>query len=188
MKLIVPPAPPETLTDDLIQYLSKEIETTSHNIMEFRTKIGFALLVGPFLLLGSLVVSAKGQPIVFNLKGWGWLAVAVIAVCYFGIAFVGSEIEAGAANYCNRYRKMIAALRSNPTLEIRQEQLEAPQHIRAGYMWGYGLLFFSVVATVFIVKNTGTPEPSARSTGGATFRIEQISPPAQEENKDLPKK
>src|SRR5438270_13292631 len=92
--------PPENLTKELVQYLSKEIETTSHNIIAFRTKIGFALLVGPFLLLGSLVVSAKGQPIAFNLGRLGWFAVVLIALCYFGIAFVGSEIESGAANFC----------------------------------------------------------------------------------------
>jgi hypothetical protein len=167
--------PPENLTKDLIQHLSKEIETTSHNIMLFRTKIGFALLIGPFLVLGSLVVSAKGQPIVFNLRGWGWLAVAVIALCYFGIAFIGAEIEAGNANQSNRYRDLIVALRNDPSLEIKQGQLKATQRMRAGYMGAYCLLFLSVVATVFIVKNIGTPEPSTRSTSGAT-------------QEDLPKK
>jgi hypothetical protein len=57
MKLIVPPTPPsplEALTKDVIQHLSKEIETTTNSMMAFRTRIGFGLLVGPFLLLGSL--------------------------------------------------------------------------------------------------------------------------------------
>lgn len=47
--------------------------------------------------------------------------------------------------------------------------------VRVAYLVGYFLLFLSVAAAVFIIKNAGTIEPSNPS-GGATFRIEQISP------------
>jgi hypothetical protein len=62
--------------------------------------------------------------------------------------------------------------------------------VRTGYMVGYLLLFVAVIAAVFMV-NAGTPEPANYSGRGATFRIEQVTPPPQvsgEENKELPKK
>jgi uncharacterized membrane protein len=89
-----PSAPrPESLTKDVVQHLSKEIETITNNMMAFRTRIGFGLLVGPFLLLGSLIVAAKGQPIATNLKWYGWPALLVVIVCYLGIAYIASKLK-----------------------------------------------------------------------------------------------
>lgn len=97
----VEPPQNESLAKELLLCLSKEIETTSNNIMLFRTRIGFGLLVGPFLLLGSLIVGAKGQPVSFNLGKLGWTALGVDIICFVGIAYIASEIETQALEQCN---------------------------------------------------------------------------------------
>jgi hypothetical protein len=56
------------LEDKLIEHLSKEIETQTDNLMTFRTRVSFAALIGPFFLLGSLLVAAKRIPKARN--GW----------------------------------------------------------------------------------------------------------------------
>ncbi len=150
--------PPEDLTEKIVAHLSKEIETTSNNMMVFRTRIGFGLLVGPFLLLGSLVVGAKGQPISFNLRWYEWLpALVVILFCYLGIAYIASQIEAQAWEQCNRWRNLMGRLYKNPSAKMAEKDMESNQHrSKAGYMVGYSFLFFAVLAAVFIVKNAGT--------------------------------
>ena len=50
-----------TYEDKLIDHLSREIETHTKNMMTFRARINFAVF-GPFVLLGSIMVSAKGVP------------------------------------------------------------------------------------------------------------------------------
>lgn len=41
--------------EKMIEYLSKEIETLTTNIMLFRSRIAFSIWVGPYVLLGSII-------------------------------------------------------------------------------------------------------------------------------------
>lgn len=149
----------ERLTKEIVLHLSKEIETASNNMMTFRTRIGFGLLVGPFVLLGSLVVGAKGQRISFNLNGYGWLGVIGMLFCYLGIGYIASRIEAQAWEQNDRWRNLITKLYQNPSARIEATEMETrPHKSYAGYFAGYSLLFLSVVASVCIVNSAGTPE------------------------------
>lgn len=69
------------LSKEVIQYLSKEIETVTNNMMVFRTKIAFAVLVGPFLILVSFVVSARGYRIWLSPDWVAKVAIAIDAFC-----------------------------------------------------------------------------------------------------------
>jgi hypothetical protein len=175
----VTPTHPESLsqmlTKELVLHLSKEIETASNNAMTFRTRIGFGLLVGPFVLLGSIVVGAKGQPISFNLTFYGWLAVIAMLGCYLGIAYIASAIEAQAWDQNNRWRNLIARLHENPSARIGPTEMQTtPHRSYAGYVVGYILLFLSVFAAGFIVNNAGTPELQKPAETGHIFRIEPV--------------
>jgi hypothetical protein len=166
----------ESLTKELILYLSKEIETTMTVMMAFRTRVGFGMFIGPFLLLGSFIVGAKGQPVSFNLTWSGGVALLVDAVCFLGIAYIAARIEAQALKQCNKWRELIWELRKDPSFQPKEKEWKLPVQARAGYLAGYFLLFISVVAAVFIIKNAGTVEAPKSVETGATFRIEQVSP------------
>ena len=114
----------EILAKELMLCLSKEIETTTTNMMAFRTKVGFGMFVGPFLLLGSFIVGAKGQPVSFNLNRFVLGALVVDVVCFLGIAYIAAQIEAQALKQCNKWRGLIGSLRTNPSVEIDSSQLE----------------------------------------------------------------
>src|SRR5438874_12042666 len=84
------------LTNGIVEYLSKEIETTTNNLMTFRTKISFAVLIGPFLVLGSFLVAAKGIPISLEPGRMGWLAIGFEGLCFLALAYVCARIEGDA--------------------------------------------------------------------------------------------
>jgi hypothetical protein len=52
------PANKISITDKgpLIEYLSAEISTLATNTMTFRSRITFSIFIGPFLILGSLII------------------------------------------------------------------------------------------------------------------------------------
>jgi hypothetical protein len=160
---LAPPNQSEILTKELMLCLSKEIETTATIMMAFRTKVGFGMFVGPFLLLGSFIVGAKGQPVSFNLNWYGWAALGVDIICFLGIAYIASQIEAQALRQCNRWRRLIGELRRNPSMQIDSTQLELNLRWRrwngaeAGYLVGYFLLFLSVAAAVVIILQQVSP-------------------------------
>lgn len=177
--------PPENLTKDVIQHLSKEIETTNNNMMAFRTRIGFGMFVGPFVLLGSFIVAAKGQPVSFTLTSRGKVALVVDVVCFLGIAYIASQIEAQSLKQCDRWRTLIADLSRTPPPEMDRAKLTVHLNWHGlngpfmGYVVGYFLLFVAVIAAVVIV-NSGTVAPESQSGSGATFRIEQVTPTPQQ--------
>lgn len=73
--------------DKLIEYLSKEIETSTKNLIAFRERINFAVFVGPFVLLGA-TLAGKGIPRInldvmpFNAKIWLLLLFVVVILSY----------------------------------------------------------------------------------------------------------
>ena len=175
------PVQPENLTRELMVSLSKEIETTMTSIIAFRTRIGFGMFVGPFLFLGSFIVGAKGQPVSigqsvsFNLSLAGKIATGVVFACFLTTGFLAAKIEEHAFDQCNAWRKLILRLRNDPSAPIAESEL----HVKAKPYWGYlgsfALVFVSIVAAIFIIKDAGTVE-SPKPAGAPTSRIEQVSP------------
>ena len=47
------------LRAEVIKHLSSEIQNQSQYLMTFRSRIAFTVLVGPFIVLGSVLVAAK---------------------------------------------------------------------------------------------------------------------------------
>jgi hypothetical protein len=148
---------------ELMQCLSKEIETTTTNMMAFRTRIGFGMFVGPFVLLGSIIVAAKGQAVSFQPNWYVWAALGVDVICFLGIAYIASQIEAQAIKQCNKWRGLIADLSEGPSKGIDKTKLEANLRwgrwpgVETAYLVGYFLLFLSVVAAVVIMLKGVSP-------------------------------
>lgn len=177
---------PMDLSKEVIQYLSKEIETTSNSIMTFRTKIAFAVLVGPFLVLGSFLVAARSIPVSFQPGALGKLAIAFEGLCFLTIAYVCARIEGDGWRQCAEWRRLIAALHKNPAFQIDNENLwtikptdsvnnnNALTRLRlwlrkkkliCAYLIAYFIMFASLVAGVFIISRVevlkSDPPPSS---------------------------
>lgn len=160
------------LANGVIAYLSKEIETTTNNLMTFRTKIAFAVLIGPFLVLGSFLVYVKGIPFSLEPGPIGWLAIGFEGGCFLIIAYVCARIEGDGWRQCNEWRQAIAALHKDPSLPLEEamppRNVKRPRwnwkywillrnwleerKLKCAYLVAYFLIFASLVVVVFIVS------------------------------------
>jgi hypothetical protein len=108
---------------EMINYLSKEIETLAKNTMDARSKISFSLLIGPFLVLGSIIVSTPKT-------GWSpglhspsaWIAAGVAVCAFWALGIIAGHIEEGAWQKCNQWRQCIIKIQNDVALS--EDQLE----------------------------------------------------------------
>jgi hypothetical protein len=156
------------LTKEIVAYLSKEIETTSNSMMVFRSRISFAVLVGPFLILGTLVYAAKGLALSRNLGTGGWIAAVIVCVCYLALAFVSGRIEEDGWRQCNVWRKLISELQQDPNAlmderNVRKDKqkIDPVEWMKWSYLLACALLITSFGCLLFIlsrVQSSGAPE------------------------------
>ena len=164
------------LTKELIVSLSREIETTMKGITEFRTKIAFGMFAGPFVLLGSQIVAAKGQPFSLTLPSMAWLILGIAGGCFLLIGFIAAKVEAQAIDQCDEWRILIEELRQDPTVPIDTKRLRVKHKAHEAYLITFFLALVFVVAAVVIIKNMRTVEAQKPAGPAGTYRLEQISP------------
>jgi len=161
---------------EIISYLSKEIETVNNGMMVFRSKISFAVLVGPFVILGALLYATKGLPISTSLGAGGWTAIGFVCVCYLALAFLSGLIEEDGWRQCNKWRKLVSDLHKNPTMEIGDRILRTdkkdvdPGHfMKWSYLLACALMLASFASLVFILSRVRTnPLVESQSTNASS--------------------
>ncbi|HJR08463.1 MAG TPA: hypothetical protein VJ842_14475 [Pyrinomonadaceae bacterium] len=108
---------------EMVKYLSKEIETLSTNTINARNRISFSLWVGPFLVLGSIIVANQKNGFSPSFNTWkSWIAAALAALGFCALGYIAGEIEAGAWKKCNEWRQCIIRLQSED--EVTAKDLE----------------------------------------------------------------
>lgn len=161
---------------EMTDYLSKEIETLAKNTMDARSKISFSLLVGPFLVLGSIIVSAPKT-------GWSlglhspsaWVAAGVAVLAFWTLGIIAGYIEEGAWQKCNQWRRCIIKIQNDETLsdkELEEFILEntVVRKVAPSYTVVFLLLLITFGATAYLAAklvSTGTldtPKPCPATT------------------------
>ena len=135
---------------ELIEYLSKEIETQTNNLMTFRARINFAVFIGPFVLLGSLLYSAKHLQSIGN---W-WIFVTAfvfLVLSYLTMGWACASIEIHVWRQCNKWRTLIAEISGGRT-EVTPEQLEFQQKLRLGYWVVYGAMTLAFISVLTLIS------------------------------------
>jgi hypothetical protein len=108
----------------MIDYLTKEIETLSTNTMNARNRISFSLLIGPFLVFGSILLSNQRSGVSLSIHTRSaWIALAVAALAFLGLSLTAGLVERGAWKKCNEWRRCIVKLQEGEA--ITGAQLEA---------------------------------------------------------------
>lgn len=138
--------------DKLIDHLSREIETHTKNMMTFRARINFAVFVGPFVLLGSIMVSAKGVPRGITPDKRTILAAIVLLMSYILMACTCAAIERQMWRRCNKWRRLIARIVLNDSVAISEEDLVFPESVRLGYALVYTAIIIAFGCAVWIVS------------------------------------
>ena len=135
--------------EKLIEYLSKEIEAHTNNLMTFRERINFAIFIGPFVLLGSLLYSAKH---VVGIKNW-WVfipALIVMVLSYLTMSRACARIEIQMWDQCNTWRGLIAEISKGNTERVTPKDFRFEHYIGVGY-WVVYLAMTLAFACVLVL-------------------------------------
>jgi len=151
------------LAKEVIAYLSKEIETVTNGMMVFRSKISFAVLVGPFLILGTLVYAAKGLHVSADLGASGWGAIGLVFLCYLALAFLSGRIEEDGWRQCNKWRILISDLQKDPKLAINQRNVRTDANdidpvnwMKWSYLGACFLMLLAFASLLFLLLRVNT--------------------------------
>jgi hypothetical protein len=138
--------------DKLIDHLSREIETHTNTLMTFRARINMAVFVGPFVLLGSLLVAAKGIPRDITIDGWTVASIVGLALSYITMGLACAVIEAHIWRQCNVWRRLIAKVTNGSTTKITEVDLVFPESLHRGYTIVYLAMILAFGCTMYIVS------------------------------------
>jgi len=112
------------LKSELIQHLSKEIETHTSGITDFRAKTSFTLLVGPFIVLGSFLVLAKTLNVKLPFNKVNIALLIFMGLCFMAMGYACSRIEKDVWDQNNRWRAEIRRLSGI----LSEEDISQPPH------------------------------------------------------------
>lgn len=142
--------------DKLIDYLTKEIETQSKNLMAFRERINFAVFVGPFVLLGAMLYGGIIPRINFGgLTGNAKIGLAVCLffalLCYLFMGIACLQIEKHMWDQCNIWRERIAEICSGRNEPFTIKDLGFKEHLTRGYLLVYLVLIIAFASAISVV-------------------------------------
>lgn len=147
--------------EKVIEYLSKEIETQTNNLMTFRQRINFAVFVGPFVLLGATLygknisrihLTAMNRPALVGL----FISFVGIILSYLTMGIACSHIERHIWKQCNKWRERIAQISRGHNTGFTPMELDFHEYLERGYLWVYGAMivaFVCVIALILILQS-----------------------------------
>lgn len=133
---------PEGVRCEVIKHISAEITTHAEFLNTLRSRMGFTVLVGPFLVLGSVLIGTKSLPTSLAWPPthmWQWALLALAFTCYLGLGWYGGRIDKNVTKICNGWRSTLLPLASGQSV-LQQQSLEFPlRDIVGAYLLGYAL-------------------------------------------------
>jgi hypothetical protein len=139
--------------DKLIDYLSKEIETQTNNLMTFRARINLSVSIGPFALVAALLFR---NDIPRGIKLWSaktLIAGTVLALIYLSLGWVCCSIEAQIWRKCNEWRQLIAGLSSGSIRSVAPSELRIKDNkLRRAYLVVYIAMILAFVCVAILIS------------------------------------
>ena len=160
----------------VIEQLAKEIQAAADSVLSLRTRTAFTIWIGPYVVLGSIVVAAKGG-FTLDVHSWPFPLGLVIAVLFYLIlGYLAGRIEKFSLYQSNQWRKCIIAVATtgkiDPTLYLDEE---LPPRIVSSYMLVFVVLlacFFGVATLVSTIQ----PKPEVQTNYATPDSQKQIRP------------
>ncbi|MBI1803074.1 MAG: hypothetical protein HY033_05985 [Ignavibacteriae bacterium] len=148
------------LRAELIKHLSKEIEVLSTNMITTRLRAAFTVWVGPYILLGALVLKQQLSAVVMRLDPLGVSLLALVFGLYLSLAYIAGRMERYGALKCNEWRDLITRLGLKQNLdldEVKELLLDNYLHrrIRIAYVFVWVAMFTSFVIILYILVHLG---------------------------------
>jgi hypothetical protein len=158
----------------VIEQLAKEIQITADTITNLRTKTAFTIWIGPYVLLGSIVVAQKdGFTVPFRSPIF-LAAVLVVLFCYMAVGHMAGVIEQHNLERANKLRQCIVAVAETSSIErglYLHEDL--PKLIVGAYRITFLILlacFVGAAVLINTIESKGIAAYPAQSVGGSRPR------------------
>jgi hypothetical protein len=116
----------------LLEHLSNEITAHANYVFTFRTRIAFTVLIGPFVILGSVLAASSGRlnsDKAFDPLGIGLLVLAEGSFLF--LAYLGSRLERHVTSQCDVWRRQI--IRICNAREVKRISLKFSHRPCKGY-------------------------------------------------------
>jgi hypothetical protein len=140
----------ESLRAELIKHLSSEIGAQTEYINTLRSRMAFAVLVGPFAVLGSALIATKGE-LCTPTGILPWVAISVAGLCYLGLGFYGARLDEHVTQQCNAWQGALLSVVNEESTVKLQIQFQHSQN--TAYLAGFVLLLGALAGTaVFVLK------------------------------------
>lgn len=133
----------------MVEHLSAEIVSLTGFQTSHRTRMGFTVLIGPFIVLGSFLIATDGSIPSRDIDVWDWLAGILAALAYVGFAFHGAAIDQRTLDQCNEWRRDIAGIWSDESPSEKTPLLPAPAVYDVIY-WPYYLIGAALMLLAFL--------------------------------------
>jgi hypothetical protein len=171
----------------------------------FRARASLSVFLGPFIVLGSLIIALKDSSVRFlpdfDPKPWA----AILAIGYLGIGLMSAMIENHGWRICNRYRRIIKQLHESPQAEIvpvddppswlrrrildicellgikpkeskKIPGIEARYRTKGTYMVTYALMLVMFISAIYLISHLEITARSPQTPGGQPSPTSQTNP------------
>lgn len=149
----------DSLRIAVISHLSKEIEAHITTVIKWRTSSAFTTLIGPFFLLGAVIVSDK---ITISPFKWGDynLQIVVLSGCYLALGSVAALIERYSWRRINLLRAELLKLgldespveHQKITLRLH-DSVENWKNAPLGYLVTFLAIILATGIVIFLISN-----------------------------------
>jgi len=142
------------LEAEIINHLTKEIETQINNMMTFRTRANLTIYIGPFVILGSYVIATKGELGDVNPNAVAYVSMIALGVCFILLGTCSALIERQSWHQCNRWRELIAESQAATPPDMRTDsRFVYKEHLLKSYLVVYALLFIAFISVLILLFN-----------------------------------
>lgn len=109
--------PPE-VQRSVIEQIAKEIQHGADIITSLRTRSAFTIWVGPYIVLGSILVAVKGGFTVNWRDPWFCIGLGVAVVCYLVLGHSAGRIERHTFTRSNNLRRCIKKIADTGKIDM----------------------------------------------------------------------
>ena len=145
------------LEKELLEHQSREIETHTNDVTLLRSRASLSVILGPFVVLGSLVIGMRGSPVRLTFDATALVLGVLACASFLALGYLSARIEVHTWDQCNRWREMISRLctdrgdgeGSDPTAVV----LVFPHRLIRVYVWSYAIMLVSFLSTTALVAH-----------------------------------
>lgn len=155
-------ATPE-LQQTVIEQLAKEIQIAADGITNLRTRTAFTIWIGPYVVLGSIVVAQK-DGFAIPLQSWVfWVGFVLAVSCYLLLGHLAGRIERYSLNRSNKLRSCIIGVATTRNVDPALYFDEVLPSLIVGAYRGVFLTLLACFIGVALMVSTVEPKSATKS-------------------------